>query len=170
MKIIKDMVGKRVLISAGKGPGSVAEAKILEVSEGGYVRYTFNPNVSTASKWMKIDKLDVMEILTDVACHENEFQEGRIRFHAALERTGVIKFRDDCCVDCSIQESSIALEKCIQLGIDKPEIIEGKPLTQIYFKQEKVAQLIPILQWFVEKGQLPNDNVLKRLIKEEGNR
>ena len=57
MKITKDMVGKRVLISAGKGKGSVVEAKILEVTEG-HVKYTFRPNDSTSSQWKKIDELE----------------------------------------------------------------------------------------------------------------
>jgi hypothetical protein len=66
------------------------------------------------------------------------------------------KFKDHYGVDCSIQKSSLATEDCIWLGCDK--IMVG-PLGQPYkmrmhLTQSMVADLIPILQRFVETGEL----------------
>lgn len=56
------------------------------------------------------------------------------------------KFKDRYGVECSIQKSSLATEDCIWLGT----VVDRMHLTQ-----EMVAELLPLLQHFVETGELP---------------
>lgn len=90
-------------------------------------------------------------------------------------------FKDRYKKDCSIQESSLAEEACLWLGIDKaePQIMatdaiklgmdtKGQtgwvpyPLpeevtfnTRMHLTQEMAEELIPILAYFVKTGYLP---------------
>ena len=72
-------------------------------------------------------------------------------------------------VECNIQESSIAEPKCIWVGCSQPEpkqLIPGRGWvdfelppesitnTRMHLNQEQAAALIPLLQRFVETGQL----------------
>ena len=56
------------------------------------------------------------------------------------------KFNDRYGVECSIQKSSLETEDCIWLGT----VVDRMHLTQ-----EMVAELLPLLQHFVETGELP---------------
>jgi hypothetical protein len=66
------------------------------------------------------------------------------------------RFKDRYGVDCSIQKSSLATEDCIWLGCDKIMVGElGQPYkNRMHLTQGMVADLIPILQHFVETGEL----------------
>lgn len=79
------------------------------------------------------------------------------------------EFRDRNGRDCSIQESSLATEACIWLGINEPKLMylvlnEGwkeVPLPpghdihgRMHLNQEQVAALLPLLQKFVKTGRL----------------
>lgn len=69
-------------------------------------------------------------------------------------------FRDRYGADCSIQESSLATEACIWLGCDRETV---DPATghgigaRMHLTQAMAAELIPLLQYFVETGELPRD-------------
>lgn len=84
---------------------------------------------------------------------------------------GVGKFKDSYNNECSIQESSAATDYYIWLGIDKPKItvFEGEsrgkyhemdvPKTwmvesRMHLSREQVKNLLPLLQKFVETGEL----------------
>lgn len=67
-------------------------------------------------------------------------------------------FKDKYGSECSIQESSAASESCIWLGVDKP--FDGEIGTRMHLTQPMVANLLPLLQHFVEKGYLPPSNYL----------
>lgn len=54
---------------------------------------------------------------------------------------------------CSIQESSLADEACVWLGVKE---VNGKP-ARMHLTQAMVADLLPLLQHFVEHGTLPDD-------------
>lgn len=58
---------------------------------------------------------------------------------------------------CSIQKSSLATEDCIWLGCDEPKVhhVTGNVLGRMHLTQEMAADLIPLLQAFVETGDLP---------------
>ena len=82
---------------------------------------------------------------------------------------------------CSIQKSSLAFEDCIWLGIDdpNPQIMASQaadygiqtsettgwvpyPIpkvvsinTRMHLTRDQVAELLPILEYFVEHGELP---------------
>jgi hypothetical protein len=76
------------------------------------------------------------------------------------------KFKDRYGADCSIQESSLATEACIWLGCDH-ETIHGKTGercgARMHLTQAMVSELIPLLQHFVDTGELPvNNKLLKR--------
>lgn len=90
----------------------------------------------------------------------------------------IANFTDRYGVSCSIQESSLATEACIWLGCDdaNPQMFvpNGKPTawrplplpelppggdfsfnTRMHLSQDQVAELIPLLQHFVDTGELP---------------
>lgn len=84
-----------------------------------------------------------------------------------------IEFEDFNRKSCSIQESSLATESCIWLGHNEMDIIyfvpNGNPAwrplevpattqcnTLMHLNRKQVAELLPILQYFVETGDLPN--------------
>lgn len=60
----------------------------------------------------------------------------------------IADFRDSCDAPCTIQKSSLASEDCIWLGVHKP----GSD--RMHLTQEQVADLLPLLQRFVETGEL----------------
>lgn len=66
-------------------------------------------------------------------------------------------FKDRYGEECSIQKSSLATEDCIWLGcrhetVDK----QGRPCgARMHLTQAMVADLLPLLQHFVETGELP---------------
>lgn len=59
------------------------------------------------------------------------------------------EFEDRYGERCSIQKSSLAFEDCIWLGIHRPDGQDRMHLTQ-----DQVADLLPLLQSFVETGEL----------------
>jgi len=83
-------------------------------------------------------------------------------------------FKDYNNVECSIQKSSIATEDCIWLGASKIGLTVGYPWTEIseeqikdkfnaksiiannrmHLTQKQVKKLLPILQKFVETGEI----------------
>ena len=81
------------------------------------------------------------------------------------------KFTDLYGEKCSIQKSSLATDDAIWLGIDKPKLTvfeneqRGNYLvaempknfsvsSRMHLNREQVAELLPILQKFVETGEL----------------
>jgi len=95
----------------------------------------------------------------------------------ALRKTGrgflIGEFRDGNGEQCSIQESSVATEPYLWLGCDdpNPKYFPGDgtgwhpyPLpenvqcsTRMHLTQEQAAALIPLLQRFVDQGDLTTD-------------
>lgn len=69
--------------------------------------------------------------------------------HRGFQR---IDFIDRHGNSCSIQESSLASEDAIWFGVD--EDFEGRECTRMHLTQEQVKELLPILQMFVETGQI----------------
>ncbi len=63
------------------------------------------------------------------------------------------EFEDKYGSKCSIQESSIATEACIWLGVD--EHFNSKVNARMHLTTEMVEELIPVLQHFVKTGYLP---------------
>lgn len=94
----------------------------------------------------------------------------------------IAEFKDRYDVKCSIQKSSLAFEDCIWLGVDDPcpqimmsdaiklGLIKPEPLpvgwidyeipkevlirTRMHLTQKMVKDLLPILQRFVETGEI----------------
>lgn len=68
-------------------------------------------------------------------------------------------FKDRNGESCSIQESSIATESCLWLGCDHGTHHMGSCMARMHLTQELAAELIPLLQHFVDSGELPaNDD------------
>lgn len=61
----------------------------------------------------------------------------------------VATFYDRYDVECSIQKSSLATEDAIWLGVDG-----GDRPSRMHLTQDMVADLIPLLQRFVDTGEL----------------
>lgn len=57
---------------------------------------------------------------------------------------------------CSIQKSSLAFTEAIWFGLREcPDDVDGHPIApRMHLSQEQVAVLLPILQRFVETGEL----------------
>lgn len=72
-----------------------------------------------------------------------------------IERTqrgfAIAKFTDRYGNSCSIQESSIATEACIWLGVDRDANDVECP-TRMHLTQEMALDLLPLLKQFIEKG------------------
>jgi hypothetical protein len=70
----------------------------------------------------------------------------------------LMEFRDRYDAKCSVQKSSIMGEHCIWLGCEHETFDQhGSPCgARMHVTQELAAQLIPILQHFVDTGELPN--------------
>jgi hypothetical protein len=69
------------------------------------------------------------------------------------------EFADGNGEPCSLQESSTAERDCIWLGCDRsppPHHVTGEELSpRMHLTREQVAELIPLLQHFVDDGMLP---------------
>ena len=67
------------------------------------------------------------------------------------------KFKDRYGADCSIQKSSLATEDCIWLGCDHETVDPKGTLcgARMHLTQSMAADLIPLLQHFVDTGELP---------------
>lgn len=96
----------------------------------------------------------------------------------------IVEFKDKYDADCSIQKSSLTTEDCIWLGITDadPKIMASKvredlkgwvkyPIpedvllsTRMHLNREQVAELLPILQNFVDTGEVsvPEELPLKK--------
>lgn len=74
---------------------------------------------------------------------------------------GLWTFQDRYGQPCSLQDSSIATEDCIWLGVDiRTDLNTGDPLPdsqnfRMHLTREQAAALIPKLQYFVEHGVIP---------------
>ena len=86
----------------------------------------------------------------------------------------IYKFKDRYDADCSLQQSSIATECCVWLGVDdaNPQIMASKVMengtgwvkypiledvlltTHMHLTQNQVKELLPILERFVETGEI----------------
>nr|WP_039810927.1 hypothetical protein [Jeotgalibacillus malaysiensis] len=89
---------------------------------------------------------------------------------------GIINFKDRYGHECSIQKSSLAFEDAIWFGLDSadPSIMASKTKeggtgwvpyhipedvslnTRMHLTREQVEEILPILQSFVETGDLPD--------------
>jgi hypothetical protein len=58
-------------------------------------------------------------------------------------------FKDRYGAACSIQQSSLATEDCIWLGVDLPDG-QGR----MHLSQEMAADLIPLLERFIATGEI----------------
>lgn len=81
------------------------------------------------------------------------------------------EFKDRYGAKCSLQESSLATEACIWLGVNEPEIKimgprgwEDVPIPpgalrsgRMHLTQRMVADLLPALKHFVKTGYLPKE-------------
>lgn len=65
----------------------------------------------------------------------------------------VVTFNDRYDIPCSLQESSLANEAAVWLGVDD---VEGEP-ARMHLSQEQVKTLLPLLQHFVDTGRLPRE-------------
>lgn len=73
-----------------------------------------------------------------------------------IERTErgfqVARFKDRYDSECSIQNSSLASEDAIWLGVDKG--FDGKECTRMHLTRKMVKELLPLLKDFVEHGSI----------------
>lgn len=107
--------------------------------------------------WKKINnKMDTWNVI-QVKRNERGFENG--------------KFKDSYNNECSIQKSSLAMNDFIWLGIDKPKLTVFKDEnmgeyletilpknwmvnSRMHLSRKQVAELLPILQKFVDTGEL----------------
>ena len=62
----------------------------------------------------------------------------------------VVRFFDRYDMECSLQESSLATEDAIWLGVDT----HNDPNNRMHLTQEQVARLLPYLQHFADTGHI----------------
>jgi hypothetical protein len=106
-----------------------------------------------------------------------------IKFQLTNRGFAYIEFEDKYGLKCSLQKSSAAFVDCIWFGVDNVSIIaskeaEGIPIkidqeaikkvfnvdivtnSRMHLTREQVAALLPILQKFVETGEVENPELL----------
>lgn len=64
------------------------------------------------------------------------------------------KFTDLYASECSIQKSSLATQDCIWLGVDQPAPDMAGLQLRMHLTRATVADLLPLLQRFVDTGEL----------------
>lgn len=68
-------------------------------------------------------------------------------------------FTDLYGAECSIQKSSLATEDAIWFGVDEPppdtDHAKSGCWGRMHLTQDQVAELLPLLQKFVDTGELP---------------
>lgn len=64
------------------------------------------------------------------------------------------EFKDRYGAECSIQESSLATEAAIWLGVDKDHNGADVEFGRMHLTQEMVRELIPILRYFAMTGHI----------------
>jgi hypothetical protein len=83
----------------------------------------------------------------------------------------ICRFVDEYQNKCSLQESSLSSANgwCVWLGLEKVEITIGDQLqpfklppdafvsSRMHLTRDMVAELIPLLQHFVDTGELPDE-------------
>jgi hypothetical protein len=80
------------------------------------------------------------------------------------------EWQDRYSTKCSLQDSSLATEACVWLGVDKAEVKTFRPgegwkdmdlpeeasiFSRMHLNVEQVKELLPLLNHFVETGFLP---------------
>ena len=93
-----------------------------------------------------------------------------IKYGRTIRGFELLTFRDDKRVDCSIQKSSLATDNAVWIGCDEPDpqyMVPGAGWqkitlppdtvsnTRMHLTQDQVRELIPILTYFAETGELP---------------
>lgn len=93
-----------------------------------------------------------------------------MKFSRGPRGHGAFEFTDNHGNLCTLQESSRGNARCIWLGIEEPIIIDNSTaeviplqhntsiLSRMELTREMAVSLIPMLQYFVATGVLPNDN------------
>lgn len=107
----------------------------------------------------------------------------KLKFERTARGFGYIEFNDGYDVKCSIQESSLATADAIWIGVNdaNPIVLASQSkevgvdtdetrgwvtfpvppqvhmTTRMHLSREQVAALLPILEHFVETGDLPDD-------------
>ncbi len=76
--------------------------------------------------------------------------EFKIAFGLTSRGFGRGEFLDRYAAECSVQDSSLATENCIWLGVDRTN--NGEESHRMHLTQEMAAALIPVLQRFVDTG------------------
>ena len=69
------------------------------------------------------------------------------------------EFKDRYGAECTIQESSLATEACIWLGVNTDHNGEAVQFGRMHLTQEMARELIPILRHFARTGSLGTDSV-----------
>jgi hypothetical protein len=78
-----------------------------------------------------------------------------LKFSITGRGFGLIEFDDLYGDKCTMQDSSLATEDAIWLGIDKPKIVEGCALGRMHLNRKQSKQLIRLLEYFVKYGGVP---------------
>lgn len=82
---------------------------------------------------------------------------GVIKFGKTSRGFLIGEFEDRYGAECSIQESSLATEACVWLGVDKDLNGEIVGKGRMHLTQEMARDLIPVLRYFARTGNLGTD-------------
>lgn len=68
------------------------------------------------------------------------------------------EFTDRYGAKCSLQESSLATEDCIWLGVDNDHNGHEVAYGRMHLTKEMARQLLPLLRYFIREGRLGTDD------------
>lgn len=76
------------------------------------------------------------------------------RFEVANRGFHGYRFRDLYDEECSIQQSSLATDEAIWLGLQRGTHVYGECLARMHLNRDQVRALLPMLQRFADTGEL----------------
>ena len=127
------------------------------LSNGERMSFSGDNNRAIKCRWEVDQKpveepgLNSMKILGSIPI-PSELEAGKISIKSTERGFLRGEFCDRYNSKCSIQKSSLANQDCIWLGCDCNS--EGTPGMRMHLTRETVAELIPLLQRFIDTGDL----------------
>lgn len=133
-------------ISKKGGKVSIKQASLLcTMRSGSVVRLVFNSDEA-----MHLEADHTMERMETGPDPDNS--SGSIVVRRTERGFPKAEFRDRYGAECSIQDSSLASEAAIWLGVDDAAYCEDTP--RMHLTKKQVASLLPILQRFLDTGTI----------------
>lgn len=86
----------------------------------------------------------------------DEIERMKMKMTTTQRGFSYAEFTDLYGAKCSIQKSSLATDDAIWLGAQTGTHVDGQCLARMHLSRDMAQMLIPLLQHFVDTGELPD--------------